>query len=905
MSAFRSAGGLDDPIAEDGDRGFMGMNQRVQPNLLQAGEVVLSQNGRMEGYWKPRKQVSQKSEPLTTGGEPLELPFLLIDSPKSISAASVLTAGTVTITITGHGFASGSSGWATVAGLSGDVEVNGNQYLTYVDADTLSYPVAGVTTASGTGTLSTTPINDDAASEIRASCVFSDPNSSNDEFVIIALQTVARKIDLQDYSVEDIAYPTGSTVGADSDMVQAFDKVILFRGGQKHLEWYFNGRPILVASQSSTTVTMTVRNHGLAVGDEVVISGVTGTDPPNGTKTVLSVTSEDVFTFTHSPSQSTTFNCDAGIINTDFSFGEAGVYEQPSHIVTTAGGFKITDNLASVFYDDHMDVGDEIEVVSSSTSAQTSGLQIGQRYVVRQIFRQDGSVQISAASSSSVTGGEYNGLYKVTLTASNHNLVVGQPVTISGFSDTKIDGSRIVAEVVDANTFVIYVTQNPSTTITGDEFVTRADGFDFIIDPSTIASHVNDGASLSATPIFTKKVSSGVGFIHQPGAPWGVVFQKRIWTPYYYETGGTYTVPTYTSRGITDELIASDILDSSTFDRIYNQFRASAGTADYLVAAQPFYDDNLIVLNRNSIHNIKGTSGSLADTQVIEMTKEVGCLARKSIVLKGNAIIFLSDDGVYALEFLNDYNLRGTEEPLSKNIQPYIDRINKELASGSVAVYHNNRYYLAVPLDSAPNANDAFGNNAILVFNFLNKAWESIDTFGDANFFINNLVVAGAGVRDDIFVISENGVLHLMESVDAQNDNLSVGVTNPETVSPFIDSVLTTRGYDLGTLERKRFTRGQVQMQCLTGDVGEYSVAFASEDPDQATNLGTTTDMLGGTLLSPTTANEAESANIRFRVGGVRGITGTMTLTRTQGSPKINSITVSGSVTNRQTISQK
>jgi hypothetical protein len=63
--------------------------------------------------------------------------------------------------------------------------------------------------------------------------------------------------------------------------------------------------------------------------------------------------------------------------------------------------------------------------------------------------------------------------------------------------------------------------------------------------------------------------------------------------------------------------------------------------------------------------------------------------------------------------------------------------------------------------------------------------------------------------------------------------------------------------------------------------------------------------MLGGVVLSPSSANEAETANIRFRLGGNRGLTGTMTLTRTLGSPKINSITVSGSVTNRQIISQK
>ena len=47
MSQFRSTGGLDDAIAADGDRGFFGVNQRLQLNQLKPGEVRESLNGRM------------------------------------------------------------------------------------------------------------------------------------------------------------------------------------------------------------------------------------------------------------------------------------------------------------------------------------------------------------------------------------------------------------------------------------------------------------------------------------------------------------------------------------------------------------------------------------------------------------------------------------------------------------------------------------------------------------------------------------------------------------------------------------------------------------------------------------------------------------------------------------------
>jgi hypothetical protein len=360
---------------------------------------------------------------------------------------------------------------------------------------------------------------------------------------------------------------------------------------------------------------------------------------------------------------------------------------------------------------------------------------------------------------------------------------------------------------------------------------------------------------------------------------------------------------TYTSRKITDEISVSDILDTTTFDQIENQFRVSGGTADFVVAMHGFYDDGLVVLNRNSLHLVKGTLGGLLDVTVKELTSEIGCLARKSVVMRGNAMLFLSDDGVYGIEFLNDYNLRGTEEPLSKNIQPYIDRINADYADKAVGILFENRYYLAVPLDSIPGAGDSYGNNAILVYNFLNKGWESLDTFGDSRFLIKDFMIGSASERNNIYAVTSNGGLHQIEASESSNDSLNVD-NSTAIVSPAINAALTTRGYDLGTMERKRFTDAQVNIQSLPGQNSEYNIAFAAEDPDDAQSIGTTTTLLGG-LLTPSTATEAETASIRCRLGGIRGFTGTMILTRTIGSPKVNSVKVAGSVTNRQIISQR
>lgn len=807
MSQFAQSGSaMDEAQSSDGDGGFLSVNQRLQLNQLEVGEVRESLNGRMEGYWKPRKGVVARTESLTSGGSPLTIPFFLIDSAKSITAASVL-ANVVTITITGHGLT--GTALARVAGLAGDATLNGDFALTVASVNTLTYLVPGLTTiTTTTGTLSGTPINDAANVNVRASCLFSDPNTGNAESIVLALDTKAILVDLDGYTTQDIEYPEGQSVTSNTDMIQAFDRVFLFRDGSQAFEWFPNGRQIESASSSAFTVTMRVKDHGLTVGDSIVVSGLTGGTPANGTFAVVSVTDKDVFTYTFTTSQTVTFVVTDAILKADFTLVPGGAYTQPQVFVSTTG----------------------------SVSA---------------------------------------GVVSLTVTGNT--------------------------TIIKGDTIVVYETNIPTfSAISGQSF-------EVLSATTTNISFIAPVANLASIPgsqqiEFGGRFSVGGGFIHQPAPPWGVYFQRRLWVPFYYTPSGTYNSPVYTDRNITDEIAVSDILDSHTFDQIANQFRITGGTADYLVAMQGFYDDKLVVLNRNSLHLISGTTGSLNDTRVTALTTEVGCLAKKSVVMKGNAMFFLSDEGVYAVEFLNDYNLRGADEPISKNIQPYVDRINKNLAAEAVGTLFNNRYYLAVALDSIAGANDAIGNNTILIFNFLNKGWESIDTFGAGDFIIKNLIIGSASERNSIYAVTSLGGVHELEAREISNDSL---VSAGEVTDFPIQSSLTTRGYALGNLDRKRFTDGQITMQCVNGGLGEYDISFAAEDPDNNQSIGTTTMFLDGVVLGTGSTNEDETGNIRFRLGGIRGYLGTLTLTRTIGSPKITSIKVTGSVTNRQIISQK
>jgi len=820
MSQFRSTGGLDDSIADAGDRGFYGVNRRLQLNQLQEGEVRESLNGRMEGYWKPRKAVIAQKTSLTTAGTPLRLPFYLIDTSKSITAASV-TGGVLSLTITGHGFTAGTNGYATISGLAGNVTIDGVRELTYVDANTMSCVVTGLTTISDqTGTLSATPINDNVVSDIRASCLFSNPNESNKEYILVATNAVVKKIEVSKLAdagtagVTDLTFPTGITLdaGVEVSMMQVFDKVIIFRGGQSALQW-----------DGVSTQFYKVPGGPYQAGKDYNTNN--NATFSNGTATVT--------------------------IN-------ASDLQQSSGIAVGGGGSTL---VLPHFFDDGFKPSELDDYYNGAT------------------------LLISATT---YTVSDYVGATR-TLTLSTGTFTNGTNYTFTALKDNPFSVGQSLRLTQTSSVFKVL---NVGDILNVSALPTYNTWQFFTSEPN--GTH---------TIHYSQQESIGLGFSYMPGPPWATYFQRRLWMPYLYDTGGTLTVSTYTNRGIADEIIASDILDSNTYDRVLNQFRISGGTADYTVAMHGFYDDALVVMNRNSIHAVIGTQGSLADTVVKELTNEVGCLARKSVVMQANNLLFLSDNGVYALTFLNDYNLRGTEEPLSKNIQPYIDRINARLAGNSTAVYHDNRYYLAVPLDSVVGADDAQGNNSILVFNFLNKGWESLDTYGSSGFLITDFVTAGAGVRNDLYAVSSSGGIHKMEAADSQNDSISAEFGSTTIDVEPINSSLTTRGYDLGTQERKRFTDFQTQMQSFpAGSPSTFNVSFSTEDPDNAFPVGSTNDLIGD--LSNTNQEE-ETANVRGRLGGLRGYTGTMILTRTSGSPKVHSVKISGAVSNRAIISQK
>jgi hypothetical protein len=574
----------------------------------------------------------------------------------------------------------------------------------------------------------------------------------------------------------------------------------------------------------------------------------------------------------------------------------------------------LIENRGIVHQTDGVSQGDIISVVAektlgsgTDTGDQTSGLIIGERFTVAKVFTAGSTTIISNVTKALITGGEFDGLYKITATASGHGKNVGDPITIAGFGDVKIDGKRFVVEV-NGNDIVFYVPQNPSTTISGDETLALAAGFEFYLDASKTSTHITDGQSLTSTPVFARKVSEGLGFTHMPAPEYGVYHQRRLAVPYRYSVDDV--ADTYADRKIFDEILLSDILDTDTYDQVYGQFRFNAGRSDFNVGMLSFSDDKLVVFNRNSIHIVVG-NGDLSGFQSQLLTDEVGLTARNSVIQVGNQIIFLSDNGVYGLSFVDLYNLRGNEVPLSESIQKTIDTINKAHVDKASAVYFDNKYYLAVPTGTSEV------NNTLLIYNFLNKSWESIDTVNNvdlsgstfSSFEFTKLLVAGKGLKRGVYVTNTDGGIHRLEVFADGIDRVITDIGSTTEKETRVQGSATTRMFILGSIDRKKFNNFELHLQSGPDNSSDVSIAATTENLDSkvldengnlvdgAIDLKNASDYVGG-VIAPD-----EDVSVRGRIGNKRAYGLQVTLTSILGRPRFRSLKIAGAETFRSTSS--
>lgn len=800
MSRYRSYGKLDDQYRSEGDTAFTRMNSRVRPTQLQPGEVQLSQNGRMEvdGTWQPRKGLLTLSGAITIDADAIRLPFpisaaqrqsnvvtlTLVDTPNTafIPGQAIFIEGLTDFASTDP---NGARTLASVSFANKQLTFaqTGNDRSFATSATSLAFPAGSAVTQ-----LNFT-LNDDGANEVFGSGVFSDPNSdSADDIIFTATNNVCDILRLRDRAKFKVRYPGSNTISGRCDLLQAFNKVYIFRGKQTSFEStpVITSNAITSASRSGNTVTVDCTGHGRSVNDFVTLIGLGNfTTDPNGVYKVATVPSVNQFTVTTTASGSETFNASGAVAEyfNDFTLVPSGAYTIPSYIIDTA--VEATDGQVTVTESNHgLALGDDLEIIKASSPIDLFAKQ---------------SVKVSVVPSVSIFSFNLD-VENISL-GQNVNLVLSKPRAISYF-------------------------------------------------------------------------------VHQPATPFAVLNQRRLWMPYFNTSDSSPD-----KRPNQDEIIASDILDGDTFDVLGGSFKITGGSSDFIVGLEPFTENKLLCFCRRSIHQLDGVSGSLADVQVNVVTPDLGCSARRSIVQIANKIFFLSDQGVYGLEFLDLYNLRGLEVPLSEAITPIMKRINQDYVDKAVGAFFDARYFLAIPIDGAVE------NNVILIWNTINGGWESIDTVNNVSFNVRDMIVAREGTKNSLYITTSEGGVHQVDGFDG-GDQISVqaGVSIPETLD--VQSILKTREYDGDTLDRKFFARSEVHVKSDTDSVSDASISFTSSDPDQTSAATTISGVFGANLA------QGEDASIRTSVR-LRGYGCSATITPTAGRPLVRAVKLDARITDR------
>lgn len=302
----------------------------------------------------------------------------------------------------------------------------------------------------------------------------------------------------------------------------------------------------------------------------------------------------------------------------------------------------------------------------------------------------------------------------------------------------------------------------------------------------------------------------------------------------------------------------SNYLDTDNWDAL-DAFTFNEGSNDETVAISPWTLNEFLVFMRNSIFYVnigfgRYATGDALDTSsfIKTLVTDIGCSAKDTVVQANGGIIFLSDNGIY---FLNPQSVGSNEavrlltvaDPVSAPIDDVIQTINQAFASKATAIYWNNRYYIAVP------TGDSQVNNTVLVYNFILKNWESIDTY-PAGFSVIKFVVAKKGNQRRLFAVDNNEGIFLLEELEdgdeysgeqglprlpfvlietapaAGQPDLRVYLVETGFVKSPVQAMVVTRRYTFNQNSDKRYSTVETEMDCVSGSNVKTTAIITNPD---------------------------------------------------------------------------
>lgn len=637
-----------------------------------------------------------------------------------------------------------------------------------------------------------------------------------------------------------------------AENVRLGDKTIKVRKGSKALstDLSLDNPPIILdftlgadlavtsITRSGTTATVTTdANHGYSSNDYVAIEGAAETDY-NGDYQIT-VTGDDTFTYEVANSPATpatgTITCNHGPRIFD-TYDDVVRGSLPVTSVDKQDGFLVaTTNTA--FYCQAGSASVAIAYPAGETLTAAVALEQFENKVY--LFRG------SPGSAKAITS-----ITRVTTTATvtttaNHGLTTGDWVYIEGGSANEYRG--IVQVTVTGDAAFTYTMADAGTTPAPGTYTAKTCNPPLSWDMNTASDFIVASSGPNAT---------GGTHINLPPTDWAVEFNRRLWLPF--------------SK---DQILGSDYSDANTIDTLTNQIRIRPGGNDWLVGALGFSTVRLLVAFRKSLWLLSLNIDDLAIETLSRIPAAFGCVARDTLRDCNGQILFLTDGGVARLRVTSELNLVADAIPLSDDIQDLFDRINWSYADRAASAYHDNRYYLAVPLDSCTC------NNTIFVYSFLSGGgWESVDTY-PGDFDVQALHTADYEGRQRLHAVTTNGALYLLEEMEVDEFG-----SNGEVTDTPITGTAHTRYLRHGTSDVKRFRRALVELDLTSGDTLTVDAALLNPDANAE-------------LLS-IAATEDEDMTKRPHIGR-RGVACSLEISTTAGRPEIKGYRIEATISDQ------
>ncbi len=304
-----------------------------------------------------------------------------------------------------------------------------------------------------------------------------------------------------------------------------------------------------------------------------------------------------------------------------------------------------------------------------------------------------------------------------------------------------------------------------------------------------------------------------------PSSTTGLFFANRLLVPY--------------NR---DLVAVSDYLNYTRYSPTLADFRINQGSADKLVSLYKFNESTILCFKDNSVWAVSNVYGDLSAIRQDLVTSEYGLVAANTVVSVGSDVWFLSQRGVASITQTIQNKLQGVSGVISRDISGTIARINWKYADLSTAIYHGDKYYLAVPLDNATvtNGRGTFVgvNNAILVFDFLTKAWSGIWS-GQNVLVLKFLTFQFRGV-ERLGYLSKDGFICLMDQ--DINDLTCDYSTFRASVETPVATTLVTRAYKGHELleDWRRWTGIEIDISTYNP---EYSLSVIKDGVNEVTSV--------------------------------------------------------------------